>query len=362
MSESPFKLPEFVRPLTSVLAQPHDSCFIPRGFLFPETREGLATDAREFPLVDPFYARARMNIGHQSYDDILRDTTDESGGGFMDSTILHISAFDELLLDVQASGMQYCLHTQSCLRDDLEIRFPATWDKIQSLMLNIPVFSEELCKWHYPIATNGFNTAMTDPPIDIDIAHHYPQLFGYLPNGDVVLYWEIADRLASMFNLDLEPLRSTVEGTLIIMPCVSEEVKRRAPADYIVDTGIVVSRHPAQLDACLHYAAQVLGRMPIMVRQAIYPFYRINMPIIQCEQECNTYADATWGAFGFTARRLAGFEFRLVNNPLMRHVPIFATENGNIIVTNEFFAALKDLLIHFGVGCCSRTFPIQRIP
>ena len=101
MTDSTFKLPDFVRPLTSSFAQPYDSCFIPRGFLFPETREGLATDAREFPLMDPFYARAKKTLSNRSYDDILKDTTDDSGVGFMDSTILHISEFDELLLDVQ---------------------------------------------------------------------------------------------------------------------------------------------------------------------------------------------------------------------------------------------------------------------
>jgi len=363
MSDSPIKLPSYIRSLTPELAQPFDSCFIPHGFLFPETREGLMSDARQFPLMAPFYSRAKKQMGSRSYDDILRDsTTDDVNSSFMDSTILHISEFDELLLNVQETGMQYCIHTQSCLRDDLAIEFPSTWDKTQSLLMNIPVFSEELCKWHYPMSTNGYNTAMTDAPIDIDIAHNYPLLFGYLPNGDLAVYWEIAERLDSMFQIDLEPLRTTVEGSLILMPYASPELKSQAPADFSVDTGIVVSRHPGNMDAAIAFAAQYMGRAPIVLRQSMYQFYRINLPIIQCEQECNTYAEATWGAFGFSARRLAGFDFRVINNPLMRQAPICSTENGNIIVSNAFFAALRDLLNFYGVGCGMRLFPIQRIP
>ena len=363
MSDSTINLPSYIKPLTPELSQPYDSCFVPHGFLFPETREGLMSDAREFPLVNPFYSRGRKQAGSRSYDDILRDSaTDEISSGFMDSTILHISEFDELLLNVQETGMQYCLHTQPCLRSDLAIEFPTTWDKNQSLLLNIPVFSEELCKWHYPISTTGYNVAMTDAPIDIDVAHNYPLLFGYLPNGDLAVYWEIAERLISMFQLDLEPLRTTVEGSLVIMPYASEDLKAQSPADYQVDTGIVVSRHPTNLDAAIQFAAQYLGRRPVVIKSSMYQYYRINLPIIQCEQECNTYAEATWGAFGFSARRLAGFDFRLVNNPLMRQAPIFSTENGNVIVSNAFFNALSELLNYFGVGCGMRLFPIQRIP
>ncbi len=362
MSESNAKLPPYVKTVgDAALVAPFDSCFIPRGFLFPETREGLE-GVREFPMMNPFYASAKREHESGAYDILGTNEDSTSGADIMDSTILHISEFDELLLDVQSTGMQYTLHTQNCLRDDLEITFPSTWDKTQSLLLNIPVFSEELCKWHYPISTNGFNTAMTDAPIDIDIAHNSPQLFGYLPNGDIAIYWEIADILLQKFQLDLEPLRTTVEGSLILMPLIPDDIKRQAPCDYVVETGIVVSKSPEKLDQAIAFATQVLGYRPVVLRQKLYQYYRINMPIVQCEQGINLYGEATWGAFGYTARRLAGFDFRVVNNPFMRQSPICSTENGNIIVSNEFFVALRDLLAYFGVGCCCKLFPIQRIP
>lgn len=354
-------LPAHVHSATEAIAAPFDSCFIPCGFLFPESREDLEP-YREFPLSEPFYAASptRNDFRDASVDDLLAESKSEDMGAF-DSTILQISELDELLLDVQGMGMQYTMHTQMCLRTDLTYTFPKTWDKNQALLVNIPVFSEELCQWHYPISTMGYNIANTDPPLDINIAKNYPQLFGYLPNGDLVLYWEIAEVLAEEFGLDIDPIRSTVDGTLILMPNCPKQIKQMAPCDQVVDTGIVVSlnRDPS---AAIAFAQQYLRQPPIVLKYAMYHFYRLRLPVIHCELDFNPYGEATWGAFGFTSPRLAGFEFKLNNNPFSREAPIFSTERGNVVIAVPLFNRLSQLLNYYGAPLCSQIFPIQRIP
>lgn len=353
-------LPAHIKSETPDISAPFDSCFVPRGFLFPESREELHP-YREFPLSDPFYAMPQKR--DVSVDDIFADEkSGDADSGFFDSTILQISELDELLLDVQGMGMQYSLHTQMCLRHDFAYEFPYTWDKTQALLCNIPVFSEELCKWHYPISTMGYNIANTDPPLDIDIANNYPQLFGYLPNGDIALYWEIAEVLAEEFRLDIDPMRTTIDGTLVMMASnITEDVKKLAPCDGICETGLIVN--PGKdVQPAANFAWQWLGRPPVIINYAVYQFYRLRLPVIHCELDFNPYAEATWGAFGFTSQRLCGYEFKIVNNPFTRDVPIFATERGNIVVSRAFFERLVQLINHFGMNCCSQLFPIQRIP
>ncbi|MGN1072206.1 MAG: hypothetical protein ACI4VB_05730 [Bradymonadia bacterium] len=348
-------LPHYIHSPASAVEPPYDSCFIPRGFLFPESREDLAP-YREFPLSEPFYSVGRAR--DVSHDDIFSDEPSENND--FDSTILQISELDELLLDIQAMGMQYTMHTQMCLRTDWAYEFPKTWDKTQSLLVNIPVFSEELCMWHYPISTMGYNIANTDPPVELDIAHNYPQLFGYLPNGDLALYWEIAEQLAEAFNIDLDPIHTSVEGTLVTMPNLSAPVKALAPVSSVVETGGVVAPGLPH-DEAVAFAQQWLGRAPVVIRHAMYPFYRLILPVIHCELDFNRYAEATWGAFGYTSPRLTGFDFTIVNNPFTREVPIFSTERGNIIVSNAFFARLRELVLQFHGNFCSMCMPIQRV-
>lgn len=354
------RLPAHIKSNTPAIEAPFDSCFVPRGFLFPESREDLAP-YRQFPLSTPFYAMPTKNRDTSVDDIFAAEESDDIDNSAFDSTILQISELDELLLDVQGMGMQYTMHTQMCLRDDLQYEFPRTWDRTQALMLNIPVFSEELCQWHYPIATMGYNIENTDPPLDINIANNYPQLFGYLPNGDLAIYWEIADILAQEFGIELEPMRSTVEGTLITMPNIAESIKAMAPCQQITETGIVVAPGYPVEDAYA-FAQQWLGYQPLILRNAIYHFYRIKLPVIHCEIDFNPYSEATWGAFGFTSPRLTGFEFKIVNNPFAREAPIFSTERGNIVVSVAFFERLKQLLAQFGMRFCAKLFPIQRIP
>ena len=356
------RLPSHVKSPTESIAAPFDSCFIPCGFLFPETREDLEP-YREFPLSEPFYSIPKKNeFRDTSVEDLLAaPVSEDSESGFFDSTILQISELDELLLDVQGMGMQYTMHTQMCLRTDFSYDFPRTWEKNQALLVNIPVFSEELCQWHYPISTMGYNIANTDPPLDIDIAHNYPQLFGYLPNGDLVLYWEIAEILADEFNLDMDPIRSTVDGTLVIMPNCPEQIKVMAPCHQVSETGIIVSLNQDPTKA-IAYAQQWLKRPPVVLRYATYQFYRIKLPVIHCELDFNPYGEATWGAFGFTSPRLSGYEFKINNNPFSREAPIFSTERGNIVISVALFQRLKQLLEYYGAPLCSQIFPIQRIP
>ena len=352
------KLPHYVRPLSQKLAAPTDACFVPRGFLFPETRADL-DPYREFPLSEPYYVPLRRATSDSSYEDIL--LPQKKDDDIFDSTILQISDRDEVLLEVQATGIQYCVHAQMCLRDDVAIHFPKTWDKTQALLVNIPVFSEEFCQWYYPFSCMGYNIANTDPPLDIDVARNYPQLFGYLPNGDLAIYWEIGEALAEAFDLELEPIRATVDGHLVLMPGVPEAIKRLAPAHGVVETGVIVSPQAAT-DEAEHFAMQMLGERPMILRHAMYQFYRLRLPVYQCELEFNPYAEATWGAFGFTCTRLAGFEFKIINNPFTRRAHIFATEHGNVVVSLDFYEALKAQLRHHGTELMSRTFPIQRIP
>ena len=355
-------LPPHVISPTESIAAPFDSCFIPCGFLFPETRDGLEP-YREFPLSEPFYSIPKRNdLRDGSVDDLLAEPrSEDTESGFFDSTILQITEIDELLLDVQGMGMQYTMHTQMCLRSDLSYHFPRTWDKNQALLVNIPVFSEERCQWHYPISTMGYNIANTDPPLDIDIAHNYPQLFGYLPNGDLVLYWEIAEVLAEEFGLEIDPLRTTVDGTLVIMPNCPDNIKQAAPCDQITETGIAVdlNRDPTQ---AISYAQHWLGRPPMVLRYSMYHFYRLRLPVIHCELDFNSYGEATWGAFGFTSPRLAGFEFKINNNPFSRESHMFSTERGNVVISVALFQRLQQLLNDYGAPLCSQIFPIQRIP
>ena len=128
-------LPPHIKAPSESIVAPYDSCFVPRGFLFPESREDL-TPYREFPLSEPFYVENPRT--DRSHDDIF--AADRSEDSCFDSTILQISDLDELLLDIQGMGMQYTMHTQMCLRSDLQYEFPSTWDKTQSLLINIPVF------------------------------------------------------------------------------------------------------------------------------------------------------------------------------------------------------------------------------
>lgn len=349
-------LPPHIKSPTGAITPPYDSCFVPRGFLFPESREELAP-YRQFPLSDPFYVEKKVQ-NDRSREDIFADDPSEDNN--FDSTILQISELDELLLDVQGMGMQYTMHTQMCLRNDLCYAFPHTWDKTQSLLVNIPVFSEELCLWHYPISTMGYNIQSTDPPLDIDMAKNYPQIFGYLPNGDVALYWEIAEILAEEFGIEIDPLHTTVDGTLILMPNIAEEIKALAPQCQVADTGIIVPPN-RNIDEAVSFAWQWLGYKPVVLKAATYHFYRIILPVIHSELDFNGYGDATWGAFGFTSPRLLGFDFKINNNPFTRDVPIFATERGNIVVSNAFFARLRELVTAFGGNFCAEHFPIQRI-
>lgn len=356
------KLPPHIKSASEVIAAPFDSCFIPTGFLFPESREELFPH-RQFQLSEPFYsAKPNGDIKRdKSLDDLFSVAqSEDSESNCFDSTILQISELDELLLDVQGMGMQYTMHMQMCLRTDLAYDFPKTWDKTHAMLVNIPVFSEELCQWHYPISTMGYNLANTEPPLDIDIASNYPQLFGYLPNGDIAIYWEIAEILAQEFNIDLDPIRSTVEGSLILMPNIQMQIKSLAPCQYVTDTGIVVD--PKQnLEGAAAFAWQWLGRPPMILKYALYHFYRLRLPVIPCELDLNPYGEATWGAFGFTSPRLSGYEFKINNNPFTRQAHIFATEKGNIVVSHAFYERLVQLLTHFGAPICTQLFPVQRI-
>ncbi len=353
------QLPAHIKSETSEISAPFDSCFVPRGFLFPESRDELQP-YREFPLSDPFYTMPQKT--DNSVDDIFAaDNSVDSDANCFDSTILQISELDELLLDVQSMGMQYTLHTQMCLRHDFMYDFPSIWDKNQALLCNIPVFSEELCQWHYPISTMGYNIANTEPPLDINSASNYPQLFGYLPNGDIAVYWEIAEALADEFGIEIDPMRSTIDGTLVLMPTIAEQIKKLAPCDGYCETGIVVN--PGKdIQPAVSFAWQWIGQQPIVLKYAMYQFYRLRLPVIHCELDFNPYAEATWGAFGFTSPRLCGYEFKIVNNPFTRDVPIFATERGNIVVSRKFYDRLVQLINQFGMGFCGQLFPIQRIP
>ena len=348
-------LPPHIKAPSESIVAPYDSCFVPRGFLFPESREDL-TPYREFPLSEPFYVENPRT--DRSHDDIF--AADRSEDSCFDSTILQISDLDELLLDIQGMGMQYTMHTQMCLRNDLQYEFPSTWDKTQSLLINIPVFSEELCLWHYPISTMGYNVQNTDPPLDIDMANNFPQLFGFLPNGDIALYWEIAEILADEFNLEIDPIHTTVEGSLVVMPNIADQIKQLSPNCKAVETGIVVPPRHSVHDA-VAFAWQWLGYKPTVLKNAIYHFYRIILPVIHSELDFNAYSDATWGAFGFTSPRLTGFDFKIANNPFTRDVPIFSTERGNIVVSNAFYARLRELVELYGGNFCTTIFPIQRI-
>lgn len=365
MSLKKLVLPPYIVNLyPNVDKQPFDSCFVPKGFLFPESREDVAP-MRSFPLSEPFYAPARVKTSDPSNVDLftVEEDEDDDASSIIDSTILRINETDEVLLEIQDLGLQYTIHVQMCLRDDLIITAPASWDRTQSLLTNIPVFEEELCQWHYPISQIGYNSSNIDPPIELNIADNMPRLFGYLPNGDIAVYWELAEALVDEFDLDLEPLHTNVTDNLILLPGLTEDERYNCPVGSVTETGIVLTDFQmSYLPDVLSYGARCMGRKPIVLKANPYIFYRLKLPVIQCEWDCNLYAEATWGALAFTLPRLSGFEFKVVNNPFSRKAPIFATENGNVIVSLDFYDKLRSLHQRFGMPLTTRSLPIQRIP
>jgi len=284
-----------------------DSLLWPSGYLFPEIREPLWPD-RSFPLLDD------------------------------DNSV-------EAAIEVQTMGLQYSVHVQMCREPGLRIAPAPQWDRKQLLWTDLPVFTEEPCEWHYPHLQVGYNIDHIDPPANLRPECNRPEFLGYLPNGDVLLYWEIAEALEREFDLEVDAVPSSLDGRALMRSTGCEEdILLESPVGLGAETGIVLSRAELDLkDIAKSYIERNGGIAHFMGPGNGTMFYRLLIPVIQCEWTLNPYEEFFWDSHGVSCNRLTGYSFRILDHPSTRYEPIFATEHGNIIVSAEFYERLSGL-------------------
>jgi len=304
-----------------------DSLFWVSGVLFPEIREPFWPQ-RQFPLVP----------GSELAEDAV--------------------------LEVQGMGLQYCVHVQQRRDPALRVRTAPGWDRHQFLWTDLPVFAEEPCEWHYPKLQVGYNVNRLEPPANLRPEANIPQRYGYMPNGDIVMHWALAEPLADEFELDVEALPSTVDNhVLVSAQGVAEEALLEAPVGQGAEAGIVLSqRERAHIaDACT-YIESLGGQATVFEPGASAMFYRLLVPVIRCEWELNPYLETMWESLDINAPRLVSYDFRIVDNPASRDEPIFATERGNVVVSDAFYERLRGLLNATRGPDPGRVLPLIRTP
>jgi len=301
-----------------------DSLFWASGYVFPEVREPLWPD-RTFPI---------------------EPGTDQSA---------------EAVLEIQAMGLQYTVLLQHRRERGLSVTPPSTWDSEQLLWTDLPVFGEETCHWHYPHVQFGFNVAHCAPPDVLRPDTNTPELFGYLPNGDILLYWALAEPLAAEFELDIEALPSSVDDCALVVSRGLDEAT--LPVGQGIETGILLAR--SELDALDEAKAWIHDHGGLT--QTLMPpddvmFYRLAVPMIRSEAQMNPYVEHTIPALDVTYERLATFSFRIIDNPVSRDVPIFATERGNVVVSASFFEQFSARVRQLGGPSPGAILPVIRTP
>ncbi|MDX9719552.1 MAG: hypothetical protein RBU37_02310 [Myxococcota bacterium] len=323
------RLPPYLREQENQPRQVDDSLFYPSAFLFPEQR-------------DQVYPRRRFALAFGE-----------------DAPV------DQEIGEIQNMGLQFSVHVQMCREPGLSLKPPSDWDKKQGLWTDLPVFAEELCEWHFPQLTVGYNCAQIEPPAILRPESNAPMPFGFLPNGDIAMYWELAETLADDFELEIEALVSTVDGRcLVSAPGAEELLLEQCPVGQAFDAGVVLARNELHfLDDALAYANACCGGNAFVLKPAMTMFYRLSLPVMQCEWSMNRYADAVFPAVSLRPPRLAGYAFLIIDSPVSRNEPIFSTEKGNVVVSKALFERLDELLASGGWKLGAGQFtPIVRTP
>ena len=320
------QLPRFVTELREAKDRvAAESLFWPSAFLFPEIREQL-WPMRRFPLAPR--------------GDVI--TT-------------------ESIIELQALGLQYCVHVQPHREEGLQVLPPAGWSRHQALWTDLPVFEEDPCAWHYSQLVHGYNVDQIEPNSLMRPELNAPRRIGYLPNGDLVAHWKIAEALEFEFDIEIEALRASTDGYHLVMGIGLDELDLMdPPVGKGAETGILLSKNESELvPAAVQYIEERGGKATLFEANHT-SFYRLLVPVMQSEFQMNRYAEHTWPELGLSCQHLSGYAFRLLDNPLHREEPIFSTEQGNLVVSKAFFAKIGELL---GDGCnYGKLLPIIRTP
>lgn len=323
-------LPSYVRErLPSGERRVDDGLYWPSGFLFPENREEL-WPMRQFPL--------------RGLDESLE----------LDATVE----------EIQAMGLQYTVFVQMLREEGFELELPGSWSRSQSLWTDINVFSEEVCEWHFPRVQRGFNIDQIPMPELLRPEVNRPEYLGYLPNGDLVLYWELANALSQTFDLDTEPVPSTLDGRCFVASrgC-DEEAIFDTPVGQGGEVGIILSRKErGQIPAAVGYLQGLGGTTRVFDYNPDFSmFYRLSVPIFRCEAGLNAYQEMRWDDVDVTFDRLLGFSFNILDNPVTRAQPLFSTERGNLIASQELLSLMQDLCAPLRANP-GKSLPVVRTP
>ncbi len=325
-------LPPHVKEIDQNVARvAEDSLFWPAGHLFPEIREPLWPH-RRFPLPSP----------HDDED----------------------AAETDILLEVQAMGLQYTVLVQHRREPGLEVKPPADWDKRHFMWTDLPVFTEELCEWHYPQVQLGYNINKLDPPDNLRPDLNRPELLGFIPNGDIVAYWEVAEALADAFEIEIEALRSPVDHYHLVVAqnLDNPDALDNTPVGNPCEVGVLLTKQEAHHLPAACAFIQSVGGHPRVLHPAPSMFYRLLIPVLRCEWNFNRYVEAYWSSIGLSCQRLAAYDLRIIDNPSTRNEPIFATEFGNLVVDRDFFRFLEARLQALGAPSPGLLLPVVRIP
>lgn len=272
---------------------------------------------------------------------------------------------EDAAADAQAMGLQYTLFMQHRRERGFGVKPPINWDRNQLLWTDLPVFAEEPCEWHYPKLQIGYNVAQIEPPSVLRPDCNTPEIFGFMPNGDLLAYWAIAEPLADEFELDIEAVHSSVDGCcLVTARGVDEDTLLETPVGQGVESGIILSRAElGQLDEAVAWIEARGGTARRFMPPDDFMFYRLAVPVMRSEMNMNRYVETFFEALDCTAERLAGFSFRILDAPNTRELPIFATERGNLVVSNHFIERLSGLLRKAGAPeAAGHVLPIVRTP
>lgn len=323
-------VPDYVTELVPATARKvDDSLFWMSGYLFPEVREPLWPN-RVFPI-QPGEA----------------DLTEDAA------------------VEAQAMGLQYSIFLQNRRDPGLAVKPPSSWERNQLLWTDLPVFAEEPCEWHYPKLQLGYNVSAVEPPSVLRPDCNTPEYLGFLPNGDLLAYWRIAEALAEQFELDIEPMHSSIDNrALVTARGVEEDLLLDAPVGHGVETGIVLSQAElGDLDEAVAWIEAQGGLARRFLPPPDFMFYRLAVPVVRCEMNMNRYGEAWFEALDTSAERLLGYAFRILDTPTTRELPLFATERGNLVVSRPFYDSISAILTELGApDSAGLATPIVRTP
>ena len=259
-------------------------------------------------------------------------------------------------------GLQFSVFTQMHREPSFDVVPPLSWQRNQLLWSDLDVFEEEVCSWHYPRLQSGYNVERVTSPEVLHPDLHQPRALGFFPNGDLMVRWDIAEVLADEFDLSISAIPSSVDGRhLIIAPDIEVETLLDSPIGRGCKTGVLLERRAS--DARIADAKRFildLGSTPMHLspNPSGATYYRIDVPVFQAETRMNRYAEESWPEVDVPYQRLLGFGFQIIDNPVTRSLPLFATEHGHLIVSAPFYETLLALYRR----CGQRTPPGKLLP